>query len=1207
MVSEEKVKMKVKVMIGGLLVGAAMKAAFAATVTLAPPAGVTTNVLQFFTGDTAVEIAGPGTVSLNPANSHTGGTTLSGGTLLLNGTVDGVFSPVGVGMFSVTGGKLLGSGTFAHDISATGAFSIDAPNGWVWTGDNAFSAAATVTNGTLEIGGGTTACSNGLSIADGATVSVTGGTLGFSTASASGTGTIAINGGTLKNVSTASTGDNNYFDWLPASVSVSIGAEGAVFKGGGTTTFYAQIRSLLASSVEPGESSAGVTFDGGNWAYYATMTHAGPTIIKNGAALFLSGSGYIPSSSAVTVGSGSRLRLGYSDRTVSSLTLEEGAILGFASDTHILTVSGTVTFPKEAKIALYANNNPKTAYKNDDGTYAVLKVPVAYADALRAVLWSCASTTSGKSYTFTVATSGEWATLSMTIASMNGTIGGSQGSNTSLTIAENESVYRSKTIYIGSGSLTMNGGYLESPNENLLSYGTGGAGTITLNGGLLDVRLVSLSSGPDMRVDLYLNEGATLRARQMVVDEVNTVEHAFHFNGGTLQPVAFASGDNYRYFPRFQSAYVGEKGVVIDLSAWAHDGRTGWYRFSCMAPFDHDPACVGADGGITVRGIPGETTVFHFGSGFAGASFNGEVVAEAGGNIMAVRTAFSGKTVTMLPGSLFRTYSNTMNANVQTLTIGAANATDAVTLQMSNAATVPALVAETLTVLSPVEFSTYLGRDWDCETGLSSGVYTAIVYRTASAAIDTSLFRASANDAQFSLTAETAALTEGTYAGYTALVFNVSVNNLTLTNNDAMTISSAADYNKIHVGDFGIVGTPTLTLADGADVHAGNFHLAYQPADGANASSGRHTVTYVQNGGSLTVDAIYAMYRGSNSQDGRAHAVITLNGGSFDVLGDVMLGYNRTRAGYVVRLNINDGAMTVGGEMLLTRFPHTGSATAPQGVLTMNGGTLSVANDIDLSCCVNSSGYSVDGGIFLRGGVLSARNIKQSSAGCTVQRLVFDGGVYAPNAAATNQTLTGLAKAHVSTNGAIVSTAKMPADGTYTIAQDLLKDPGLNGAADGGFTKRGTGTLALTGANTFTGPTRVEGGKLAVSSADAISDDVTVADGAALDLGGSSVTLGTVAASGVIENGSLSVTGLLVTAGDSFLNVDGDLTLSGVEVDFAGGDAGWRPLAAVSGTVAVPPMLKARNASNFKRCKTSVLDGVVYVCPTKTGFVFSVK
>ena len=41
--------MKMKVMIGGLLMGVAAKAAFATTVTIAPADGVTTNVLQLFT------------------------------------------------------------------------------------------------------------------------------------------------------------------------------------------------------------------------------------------------------------------------------------------------------------------------------------------------------------------------------------------------------------------------------------------------------------------------------------------------------------------------------------------------------------------------------------------------------------------------------------------------------------------------------------------------------------------------------------------------------------------------------------------------------------------------------------------------------------------------------------------------------------------------------------------------------------------------------------------------------------------------------------------------------------------------------------------------------------------------------------------------------------------------------------------------------
>ena len=50
-------------------VAAVHSSAMADTVTLEPPEGVTTNVLSLFTGDTAVQVSGPGAVKLNPSGS----------------------------------------------------------------------------------------------------------------------------------------------------------------------------------------------------------------------------------------------------------------------------------------------------------------------------------------------------------------------------------------------------------------------------------------------------------------------------------------------------------------------------------------------------------------------------------------------------------------------------------------------------------------------------------------------------------------------------------------------------------------------------------------------------------------------------------------------------------------------------------------------------------------------------------------------------------------------------------------------------------------------------------------------------------------------------------------------------------------------------------------------------------------------------------
>ena len=135
------------------LFAAAAVAASGATVTLAPPSGTSTNVLALYAGETSVEIAGPGTVSLNPANTYTGGTTLSGGTLAYSGTYHDGVSPLGSGTFSIASADAVvsGSGTIANAISATQIANF-APEGTIaLSGNNVFSTHIHVFQNTLEV------------------------------------------------------------------------------------------------------------------------------------------------------------------------------------------------------------------------------------------------------------------------------------------------------------------------------------------------------------------------------------------------------------------------------------------------------------------------------------------------------------------------------------------------------------------------------------------------------------------------------------------------------------------------------------------------------------------------------------------------------------------------------------------------------------------------------------------------------------------------------------------------------------------------------------------------------------------------------------------------------------------------------------------------------------------------------------------------
>ena len=1272
---------KVRVLALASAVAAVHSTAMADTVTLEPPSGVTTNVLSLFTGDTAVEVAGPGTVKLNPSNMHTGGTTLSVGTLILTGDIPaGGPSPVGTGTFTVSGGTLRGSGSFGGDINGTAAFSVEAPNGWSLSGSNSFAEPVTIADGSLEISGGTSTftgnlqfanasgelvryrqtggdvsiggnlqlayaggtvseftmtggtlnsvkrknatvykgsgsdgCSSTISISGTAsarnfaviyihknvgtgslTVNVRdGGTLGFGTtyqANSSATSSFVMNidGGTLANDSTSSA---NYFAWITNNVNgLTVGSGGATFLGG-TSTACAQIMCPISAVVaESGETPKGVTFDGGNWGYYSdSIAYEGPTVLKNGAKLILPKAGSIPTGSAVTVGSGCELRVGNTAKTVSSLALENDAVLAFSSTLKALTVSDALTLPSRAKIALYNANTPTTTAKNDNGTYAVLKVPASYADALRAVSWSCATATSGKSYTFSVATSGGTATLSMTIADApSGTFAVSD--DTALGGALNVS----GDITIGSGATLA-----ASP-----IYGTATGGSITINnGGTLDasggtIRPVNESGNS---FHLYLNNGGTL-----VVNQINGVTSGaardeavgtpmFHFNGGTICPVAFENDakSGLRYLLDYQTALVGENGMAIDLSNWSRPaGYDIWVRSTLQSKVNHDPGCVGTDGGITVKATGDERALVCFGSRFADSTFTGGIHVEDGGIIAVNAAAFDGLPLVLEPGARFRPYDSTSTIRIGDLTIGEANATKPVAFDgSSNTALSNVVVSGAISVLSPVEFSVTPG--WNYDSTLSSGTYTALVYK-ATCSVDPALFRLPANaPTGATLAAEEVTLTGGDYAGWKALVITTA-NDLPLQNGAPATISDGGDYayGNIYVGDFGVVANNTLTVSDGT-VTADTLHLAYQPGIGTSAEDGIHLDTYNQTGGKVSVQTLQTHWVGGNDEAtaGRADTEINLSGGLLEVAGNVELAYNRMKSGRTSTVNVSGGRLAV-----------------------VTDGEVDVKGVVDLSRTKNQATGTKNGGIWLRGGVLKAENVIQTTNDCPYAHFYFDGGTYAPyGAAAANRTMQGLNKAYVSTNGAVISTENIPAGATYTIAQALLTDPTLDGAEDGGLVKKGAGTLALSGANTFTGPVKVEAGTLVAANADALSGYVEVADGAVLDLGTSGATVASIAASGAVT-GNLTVTDAIVLGDEgSILSVSGNLTLGNrAAIDFglgAGEEApsGWTPVAAVSGEITLPNALRVRNAGDFNRCKTSVAGGVLYVRPTKTGMVLIIR
>ncbi len=261
---------------------------------------------------------------------------------------------------------------------------------------------------------------------------------------------------------------------------------------------------------------------------------------------------------------------------------------------------------------------------------------------------------------------------------------------------------------------------------------------------------------------------------------------------------------------------------------------------------------------------------------------------------------------------------------------------------------------------------------------------------------------------------------------------------------------------------------------------------------GANTYTGGTTVS---GGGILAI--------GSNAPLGAISAGLTLNGGTL----------LPTASFSTQSLPVTLGSG--GGTFNTNSFDLTlGSAVTGPGGLTKNGiGTL-----------ILSGANSYAGGTVLNQGILQ---LAPGASLPTTGPLMVNGGTLDFNGNnATIGSLSGLG----GTIALGTSTLTVAGPGSNTFAGILT--------GTGGLTMQGPGTLSLAGANTYTGPTSITGGRLAVNGS--ITSNVTV--GAAGNLGGSGTIFGTVTNAGIFSPGNsigtLNVVGSLTQAAGSSFEVE---------------------------------------------------------------------
>ncbi|HRR34655.1 MAG TPA: autotransporter-associated beta strand repeat-containing protein [Kiritimatiellia bacterium] len=361
----------------------------------------------------------------------------------------------------------------------------------------------------------------------------------------------------------------------------------------------------------------------------------------------------------------------------------------------------------------------------------------------------------------------------------------------------------------------------------------------------------------------------------------------------------------------------------------------------------------------------------------------------------------------------------------------------------------------------------------------------------------------------------------------------------------------------------------TLTVLDGLFncnkwLYIG--HCFVRDYDAATGSYAPTYATYNQYGGTVNLET-FAMAYDLGPYNHSCQSVANLYGGQMNISSVFRFGqtYNKTGINPPhATINLYGGVINHYNKASKPYGTHMGYySSAAEGnnaqkracdaTLNMYGGEFCDVQRIYMGGNASTSRLNLHGGkvvcenIFLQN---TATGTDYDFFAGGKAYIFWNGGEYWPlGSNSANRTFGDLTQVMISTNGAVIDTSYLAADAVYTVSQILEHDAALD-SADGGFTKRGAGTLALSGANTFNGWTTVEGGALRVRNAAALSSNVNVKAGAALDMDGTVYDVVNLSGTGASTNGTTRVTGVF-TIGETNSAAGASFTFA--DVTFASG------------------------------------------------------
>jgi fibronectin-binding autotransporter adhesin len=243
----------------------------------------------------------------------------------------------------------------------------------------------------------------------------------------------------------------------------------------------------------------------------------------------------------------------------------------------------------------------------------------------------------------------------------------------------------------------------------------------------------------------------------------------------------------------------------------------------------------------------------------------------------------------------------------------------------------------------------------------------------------------------------------------------------------------------------------------------------------------------------------------------------------------------------IIGANVGVGTLEINGG----RFEATSGGVEIGGIGLTNAGsgTLTLTAGAAILPTLSIAATTGNGTINLNGGTLTLGTLTVGTAANTAIR--FNGGTLRASVSSTTF-LQNFDSADVRNGGAVIDS------GTFNIGlPQVLRRSQIAGdaAIDGGLRKLGSGTLTLSAANTFNGPTVVEAGTLLLADAAALQNSTfDTASTGALSFGTlTSATFGGLTGSGTqtLANASSAAVALSLGGGNATSSFGGTLAGSG--------------------------------------------------------------